>query len=365
MKTFWTRTFLAVAILLPSADPARAVILYGSGDPSRNTTPPTGGLTNSGWQHQGAWGAFLGTPISPKHFITAGHVGGSVGDPFVFWGANYVTTAMADDPATDLRLWRICGVFPDYAPLYDGAGEVGSPFVVFGRGTQRGDPVIVTELSGPVTKGWLWGPGDGTQRWGTNVVNAILDGEVIEPLLGPVGDLLQATFDAGGGADEAHLSVGDSGGGVFIRDGGVWKLAGINFAVESLFNTGSSGPGFFAAITDKGGLYSGGEGNWQQTPNLPADVPTALYMTRIASNLPWIQGVLNGPAPAEPPPRLESAPVVTGSYQPQTNAMLDAGTRTFTLPLPAQNLFFRLNGCDTTRITNIVVSSTNLLIRYE
>ena len=59
--------------------------------------------------------------------------------------------------------------------------------------------------------------------------------------------MLQATFDANGLADEAHLSVGDSSGGVFIQDGGIWKLAGINYGVEALFNTNNSGAGFLAA----------------------------------------------------------------------------------------------------------------------
>ena len=203
------------------------------------------------------------------------------------------------------------------------------------------------------------------QRWGTNVVTAILPGEVIEPLLGPVGDLLEATFDLGGGADEAHLSVGDSSGGVFILDGGVWKLAGINFAVEAFFNTNSTGPGFYAAITDKGGLYSGQPGSWSQIPDLPADVPTALYATRVAAHLAWIQSVLNGPVPSVPPPRLESALAVTGPYQPENGATLDAGAKTFTLPKPTENRFFRLNACEPSHLAEIAVSGTNLMIRYE
>jgi hypothetical protein len=353
---------LAACLAVPSV--ASAIILYGSGDPQRNTTPPTGSLTNSGWQFQGQWGGFLGTPISPRHFLAAKHVGGSVGDAFVFRGVTYTTTAVYDDAQSDLRLWRVCGTFPEFAPLYTASNEIGRPFVIFGRGTQRGDPVVVEDLFGPVTKGWLWGGYDGVQRWGTNVVTAILPGEVIEPLLGPVGDLLEATFDAGGGADEAHLSSGDSSGGMFILDGTVWKLAGINFAVDAFFNTNSTGPGFYAAITDKGGLYSGQPGSWSQNPDLPANVPTALYMTRVAAHLTWIQGVINGSAPIVPP-RLESAGAVTGPYQQENGATLDTGTKTFTLPKPAQNRFFRLNGCEASHIAEISVSGTNLVIRYD
>src|SRR6266852_1865597 len=65
---------------------AVAVLFYSTADPAHNTTAPTGVLTNSGWQYQGLWGAYLGTPIAPKYFITAAHVGGSVGDRFRFRG---------------------------------------------------------------------------------------------------------------------------------------------------------------------------------------------------------------------------------------------------------------------------------------
>src|SRR2546426_401876 len=82
--------------------PAKGVIFYSSGDPNYNTTAPSGSLTNSGWQYEGFWGGFLGTPIAPKYFITAEHVGGQVGNPFVFRGVAYPTTAVHDDPDSDL-----------------------------------------------------------------------------------------------------------------------------------------------------------------------------------------------------------------------------------------------------------------------
>jgi hypothetical protein len=363
------RSLWIIALLFLGMAGARGVIFRGTDDPAHNTTPPDGSLTNSGWQCQGRWGAFLGTPISPRHFIAAAHVGGAVGDTFMFRGVAYSTTAMFDDPNSDLRIWRVCGLLPEYAVLYDDVSEVGKPLVVFGRGTQRGAPLIVSDLFGAATKGWLWGTADGVQRWGTNVVSAILNGDTTLPLGGavggPVGDLLQATFDANGGADEAHLSVGDSSGGLFIQEQGVWKLAGINYGVEAYFNTNDIGPGFFAAITDKGGLYSGGPGNWQQTPELPADLSTAFYATRIASNLPWIRTILNAQPPAQPLPQIESASAVTGPYEPETNSTVDGSTRTIILPQPTQTRFFRLNACDSIRIARISANGTNLVLNYE
>src|SRR5207237_8860625 len=63
------------------------------------------------------------TPIAPKYFITAEHVGGGVGAPFVFRGVTYTTTAAYDDASSDLRIWRICGTFPDYAQIYTNGDE--------------------------------------------------------------------------------------------------------------------------------------------------------------------------------------------------------------------------------------------------
>ena len=53
--------FLTIGLAAP---PAPAVLLYST--PQRNTWAPSGSIYNSGWQYQGRWGAFLGTPIAPR-----------------------------------------------------------------------------------------------------------------------------------------------------------------------------------------------------------------------------------------------------------------------------------------------------------
>src|SRR5437879_7530766 len=108
--------FMGVSLWL-SATSTNAVLFYSTGDPTYNTTAPGGSLTNSGWQCEGLWGSFLATPIAPRYFITAEHVGGNVGDAFVFRGVNYTATAVFDDTNSDLRIWRVCGMFPDYAQI--------------------------------------------------------------------------------------------------------------------------------------------------------------------------------------------------------------------------------------------------------
>jgi hypothetical protein len=274
---------LGLCLILIAA-PAQAVILYGTGDPTANTSAPTGALTNSGWQYEGQFGDFLGTAVAANYFITAKHIGGNVGQTFVLNGIPYTTTAVFPDPSSDLQVWRISGRFAMYAPLYSGnpGSELNLSSIVFGRGTQRGAAVYVGGDSN--LGGWLWGNSDGVERWGTNVVGSIEN----DPTY---GSLLRVPFDASGGPNEAHLSVGDSGGAVFVLNEGTnqWELAGINLAVDGPFSTSSSGTNpFNAAMFDTTGLFvEGDQGNWVTAPN-----PSAFYATEIAPREGFINSVV-------------------------------------------------------------------------
>lgn len=292
---------ISLVLLNAAAIPAGAVLFYSTADITHNrNTAPGGALAGSGWQYQGYFGNFLGTAISPKHFITAAHFGvaGStfVSKSFFNGGPGDVTynvdttfnggVGFRNIPGTDLRVFQITGTFADYAPLYTKTDEVGKDLVVMGRGTQRGAEVVV----GSELKGWRWGPVDGQARWGTNTVSAAVN-------FGS-GDLLKANFDAGAGGDEAHLSDRDSGGAVFINDGGVWKLAGINYSVDGMFDTNNvvDPNEFHAALFDMGGLYVGTDGPpsvvWNFISNTPADKPSAFYATRISS---YVEDILDIP----------------------------------------------------------------------
>lgn len=317
------RSSIGLAALLAfglTAQTSQAVILFGSGDPAYNTTPPTGALTNSGWQYEGQWGGFLGTPIAPQYFIAAHHVGGAVGQTFTFDGYAYTTTAYWDDTNSDLRIWKVNGFFPTYAPLYTNSDEVGKLMVDIGRGTQRGAPVVLTEaqtvyttnvvdlkqlginkktaeaefpdatikgqtmtvvtsevVTNDVLKGWQDGAYDGVMRWGVNHV-------------GNADGLLAMPFIGADGPNEGFLSSGDSSGAAFIQDSdGVWRIAGINYGIEGPFATSSSSPVFFGAIFDLSGLYNGGN----LIPNDGSAQPEFYFATRISSRLAWIQSVIS------------------------------------------------------------------------
>jgi hypothetical protein len=266
--------------------PSHAVLFKSTGDPSYNTTAPGGLLAGSGWAYEGEWNSYLGTPIAPNYFITASHFGGNTGWIFFLNGAEYHPVASFKDPDSDLILWQVAETFPWYAPLYAASNETGKRCVVFGWGTERGSAVVV----GGVTNGWAWGPGDGRLRWGENKIAAVVAGG------SGLGDFLRADFSRQGGANECHLSFGDSGGAMFIQDGNkVWRLAGIHYSVdEPLISTnGVNDSGFNAAMLDYGGVYRGGDGSWALVANQISDIPASFYSTRISSRIAWINSVIS------------------------------------------------------------------------
>jgi hypothetical protein len=262
---------LIAACLFLIATATDGVLLFRTGDPAANTTEPSGALSGSGWQYEGMFGAFLGTAIAPHFFVTAKHLGTGPTE-FSYQGVNYTIVHSFADPDSDLRIFEVAGTLPSYAPLYSRGDEVGKPFVIIGRGTQRGpDRIVNAKL-----RGWNWGPADSVQRWGENQVASIVAGK------------LSALFDRSGLPNEAHLSAGDSGGGAFIKDGGVWKLAGINSDVDHFASGPDGGGPYEAALFDERGSYqSDGKLVSGDTP-----VPSGFYLARISSRVAWIKSTI-------------------------------------------------------------------------
>ncbi|HEY6070870.1 MAG TPA: hypothetical protein VIU85_05790 [Chthoniobacterales bacterium] len=284
-----------VVVSLATGSPfAAAVILFSTGDPSVNTSAPTGSLAGSGWQYEASFGPFLATGIGPHHFITVKHIG-IPSNTFVYQGGTYTITQSFDDTMSELRIFEVAETLTNYAPLYSRADEQGQNIVVIGRGTQRGNPVYL----GGILRGWEWGSSDQVQRWGENQVSLAN------------GNSLYATFGQGAGPNEAHLSSGDSGGAVFINDAGTWKLAGINFSVDGPFATTAGGPTFNAALFDDRGFYdsSGQMISWT------GSAPTGFYAVRISDRLSWIESVV---FPAVPSPTTTPTPTPTPIPAPTT-----------------------------------------------
>lgn len=297
------RCMLAWAALCLSTASSHAVLFYATGDSNHNISVPTGGFADSGWQYEGEYGAYLGTIIAPQYFITAQHFGPQ-GSTFtqngIFTGGSDVTYNIDttvnsglgywDIAGTDLRIFKVQEFFSSYAPLYTGSLEVGLTMVTMGRGGPRGAEVLV----GSVLHGWEDSAPDGVARWGSNTVSGVYSSAL--------GDLLTASFSAGGTSEEATLSNGDSGGGVFVNDGGVWKLAGINYSIDGRFDTNNTvgdGTDFDGALFDRGGLYQGSDSfGWSFIPNLPLDNPSSMYASRISTNASSIMAIAVVPEPS-------------------------------------------------------------------
>ena len=262
---------------------AVAVLLLGTGDPAANTNAPTGDLAGSGWQYQGRFGDFMGTAIAPSFFITAKHIGWA-GPVFTFHGVDYDVVERFDDRWTDLTIWRVSGILPTFAPLYPREDEAGQHLVVIGRGSERGSDV----LKEGVLRGWTWGAQTHLQRWGENAVSRIA-------YAGTEKQFLYAAFDAAGGPNEAHLSAGDSGGAVFLNDGGTWKLAGINSAVDGPFYAAETRESRFdGALTDVNGFYASNDGGRSFYPYASAAPrPSGFFAARISSRRQWIYSVVD------------------------------------------------------------------------
>jgi len=342
------RTLKTVRMLLTSgvimctlcAQPSRGVILYGSGDPTYNTTPPTGALQNSGWQYEGQWGGFLGTPIAPQYFVAAQHIGGSVGQTFTYNGVSYTTTAYWNDPASDLRIWKVGGTFTNYAPLYSTNDETGKQLVVIGCGTQRGDPVTVAGS----LHGWKAGAADGVMRWGQNQVEYAF------------GSYLVGAFTGTQGPNEAYLSSGDSSGAVFVQDGsGVWSLAGINYGIDGPFSTTAKGSAFYGAIFDETGLYVGGA----IVANNGAPQPSYFYITRVSSEMAWIKSIVGTVPPlASWSSKTSVMPPAIGIQMSGNNVVVSYPTNAVGFML--QSSSFSGNAAVWSSVTNqAIVSGTN------
>lgn len=173
---------------------------------------------------------------------------------------DYQTIAVADIPGSDLRVYQVAGTLPVYAELYRGTITVGTAVSVVGMGVHTLGAEVTTADPEPNEHGWRWG-GTRGKSWGSNHVEGFAT-------TSEGFKLVVIDFDAVAG--EAALAVNDSGGGLFIFDGGQWKLAGVHYAVEGRYSTSADGSSpFNAAIYDGEGLFIESSNGWVAAPDRP------------------------------------------------------------------------------------------------
>lgn len=263
---------------------AHAVIVYG-GDGTQNTTAPSNGAPwNRVGSVNGCTGVYLGSVGGADWVLTAAHVGpGS----FTINKSTYSAVAGSAVQLTtrgsykaDLLLYRIVSPLDwSLLPLASSQLTTDDPVTMIGNGRNRvASPTTgyVGTVQGKST--WLgttlvagatevqrydWASGN-TLRWGTNTVsgNAYVGSSTAPDAW--VTDCTYTTFDAQD--DEAQGAVGDSGGGVFSKDGsGSWSLVGIMAYIDT---------------------YAGQPGSTAVTGNLTYFADLSAYRSQILTTIP-------------------------------------------------------------------------------
>lgn len=253
MKFGMVLAFLVLA-WVPSA---RAVVVLSG---ASNTTAPGGQpYFNNVGVVNGASGIYLGN----RWVLTAAHVAGTLPSAATFGGINYNAEAgtyqQLHNPGgygltslTDLALFRLTTDpgLPTVS-IHAGSPTVGADVMMIGRGRDQAASVTYWDVTvNPGNNDDVWTevpsgtPGidhegfktstNRTIRWGENNVSA--NGQVINYLIGSGAvDVVSfiTSFDQGAKTHEAQAINGDSGGAVFVDNGGTWTLGGVMLTVSN------------------------------------------------------------------------------------------------------------------------------------
>jgi len=186
------------------------------------------------WDYVYNWNGSSAVAVDPYWMITAAHVaddrGGEVGSTIDIGGSTYTLQEILYHEATsgnpaDLALLRFDKALPGYYELYDGTFPTFPP-------RKKLDVILVGYGVTGVDNGsyFTWTIGtEGTERWGTNTI----DGEGIVNSNGFSSQAIVFDYDSGETDYEAGFGEHDSGGGTFVNEDGIWKLAGVNAYVST------------------------------------------------------------------------------------------------------------------------------------
>lgn len=219
------------------------------------------------WIKNGTGGYGSCVTISPNYIIMAKHQYGDANSLAVIEGVTYTIDSIVEQPDSDMQIVKLhSGNLSVYASLYTATGEIGTTAVLGGYGMGRGASLDYPPGSGNVY-GYDWDRvGNTTLRWCSNKIEWFYDS---------IEDALVCDFDGlgkpGATASEGMLASMDSGGGWFIKNFGVWELAGISSGVQHY------------------GGESIGSSAWYANPANPMEsYPDYMVGTRISNFQAWI-----------------------------------------------------------------------------
>ena len=231
--------------------PVHAIVFFSQGNDANLTSPGGGVPWDNVVQMQSPTGPIgTGVYLGNRYVLTAGHVG-----PLASVKVGYVDYLLDSSPAVaigtaDMKLVRLAsdpglnGVRLNNNSLGDG----GQAYLV-GYGVGRASSSLLG--SNPVT----WGDSStAIKRWGTNFVDLAISDKQVGVY---TSDLLRTEFNSNAGADEAALTIYDSGSALFQKIGSEWYLVGIGAYVQNSgysfasaqFNSTESDDSYFIRIS--------------------------------------------------------------------------------------------------------------------
>lgn len=217
---------VALHLLLSSAH----ALVLGGNLPAQESPP----ADDPGWNNVIAVNGSSGVYLGDQWIITAAHVGASGvtigGNSFSVQPGTIVRLKHIDGASpTDLLMFRLSAApaLPALSVVSDPLAD-GSQVTMVGLGRRRGAPVGYTfewvpTASDPIFVGYSWDTN--VKGWGRNRTNSIVDVTYDDSTV----RLYETVFDEGpeAEADEAQGALHDSGGALFAKVGGSWKLAGV------------------------------------------------------------------------------------------------------------------------------------------
>ena len=248
-RIVWRAALLLCGLVLLGPAPARAVIIdtvSGTG----NTSAPA---DDPGWANVGTVGNGSAVYLGNRWAITASHVWSGA---TTFSGTTYQVVpgseitltnngAVGKTALTDLVLYQLASDpgLP-WLPIASSTPANNSAVTMIGAGRNRGafttwvvdtapTPWVWTVSNvSPNAAGYLW-DSSRTTRWGTNNVDAA--GWITYTIDNSKSVYaLQSTFTfSGSSSSEAIAAPGDSGGGLFTKNGSSWDLAGIMLVTDA------------------------------------------------------------------------------------------------------------------------------------
>lgn len=246
---------LGAVFLFAQVDFANAIVFFSQGNDANLDNPGVGLPWDNVVQMRNESGPIgTGVYLGNRYVLTAGHVG-----PLTSVKVGFVDYLLDSSPAVavgqaDMKLVRLAsdpglsGVRLNTNP----SGDAGNSYLV-GYGVGRSSSSLLS--SSPVT----WGDSStAIKRWGTNFVDLAIGAKQVG---GYTSDLLGTQFNSNADADEAALTIYDSGSALFRQIGSEWYLVGLGAYVQNSgyslastqFNSKDSDDSYFIRISSYAG----------------------------------------------------------------------------------------------------------------